>query len=261
MRARYSRSAWMSPLTVDAVGRVRRRGGDGVRRPVRADQRGLDRLRAVGELAHPGERHPRMARWTRRSWRRPPRRRPRSIPTHAARASGRRRRRRPEAARRRSDDQDLVRRHARSGTARRRTRRRDDPLAAGRAQHERVVKREHAAPACPMPDRHARWTRRPCPGCGPGDRRSPAIVSRAEVELGRLEDAPHTSSAPRARSRRPASAGALELLEPADVDEVLGTGQPQLDQRQQALAAREDLGGATGGREGAERLSRVAGRW
>ena len=84
-----------------------------------------------------------------------------------------------------------------------------------------------------------------------------AVVARRRVERARGTWSGRRSPAGRRRSwRMPWSS-----REPADVDERLGRREPQLEQRQQALAAGEDLGRRRPRRGCRSASSRLAGRW
>ena len=263
--ARYSLPAWMSELTGRAVRRVRGRVGQR-RRPRPADERGLDRRRPVGC----SRRRPVIADPAALDRRRPAHGHDRRDADHrVARRRLLERRVRgpaplPRAPGSRICDQQLVGLAWPCGTGPRRSRRagrrafRPADRSTSRASSARsIAGRSEAGSA---------WATRPahaCRGCGPGRRRCVGRASRTtpwwiagvsselRVRRQRPDREPPSSSRPHARAAR--RAGRCRRGSS-------GVREPQLHQRQQALAAGDDLGAVVRARGSASASSTLSGR-
>ena len=229
-----------------AVRGVLGRGSHRGRRTVTRQQGVLDRLCAIGHLAHPGQRDPGMRdgpagrgddgahpddRVPRGGVLQPLVRTPRTGRQGVAAQRG----------------QDLVRGDVARERALEEAIERHDALATPRAQHDLVVERQTKG-------RQIRG--RVGVGDGAPDRAPVADLDVAdaedavagEVERCRLEDLGVGGECPELEPTVGRGARAAQLRQPADVDQGAGAGQTQLHQRQDAHPTGDDLGVATGQR-------------
>ena len=140
-------------------------------------------------------------------------------------------------------------------------------VAVGAGRHHLGAAAPAWSPGGRWPGRRGPGCRRPSPGCAPADRRSPPRCRPAADTSARTRSECSSADsrvAPPIFRTAALLADVLQAGDAADVHQVAGGAQPQLQQRQQALPAGEDLGVSArrrGSARSANASSRVWGAW